>query len=307
MATSRELTSIAAAVKSRTDRTPPLRARAGTALESSLPQAGRRRVKHANNLYDVEVVEEHDDRVKIHYTGYTDRFDQWISRSDVVYRPPCTPMDCEENSPLYLLACNIKQKLWPSKTEDPLVKVYMPFSEEAFRALATQGKVAGVIRGCKHYRIESYGALSEFLGDQWFIRVANIHGDFSYVILETIDFHFFRSRPLKDYAIDFCEDGSLRFTPAYIEQGHSLFSICARRWEQAQVKRLAVMVYSNLYHITTSPYRHHTHMLFTFFFHFLLSYITYKYMYNIQIHAEELQRESVKYFHSHPENIDDCE
>ncbi len=52
--------------------------------------------------------------------------------------------------------------------------------------------------------------------------VANVHVDCSYAMLETIDFHLFRSRPLKDYAIEVCEDGSMKFTPAYIEQYCSL-------------------------------------------------------------------------------------
>lgn len=43
-----------------------------------------------------------------------------------------------------------------------------------------------------------------------------------FMILENVSFHLFRSRPIKDFAIEVDEDGSLKLSPAYIQQGHSV-------------------------------------------------------------------------------------
>ncbi len=218
-----ELSSIAAAVKRRSGRIPSYRVREGA--RPTLPRAERRQVDPPNKLYDIEVVEEADEKVKIHYLGYSDKYDEWIQRRDVVYRPPSREADCEEEtlSPLRLLTCAIKQKLWPSKVEDPEVKVYIPFTTEAFQKLAANAELVGVVRGQERYTIDRYSALTDVLGEQWFIRIVNIHGDFAYTILETIYFHLFRPKPMLDYAVDVTEEGSTKFTPAYIE--HSL-SLC---------------------------------------------------------------------------------
>ena len=48
----------------------------------------------SKKLYPVSVIEEEDDRVKIHYEGYSDEYDEWRSKSDIksikkleVYQP----------------------------------------------------------------------------------------------------------------------------------------------------------------------------------------------------------------------------
>lgn len=45
-----------------------------------LPRA--RRVN--DKLYPIEVVEEKEDRVKIHFTGYDTKYDEWRSKTDIV-------------------------------------------------------------------------------------------------------------------------------------------------------------------------------------------------------------------------------
>ena len=43
-------------------------------------------------LYDIEVVEEdlENDKVKIHYVGYSDKYDEWRCSDEIVIRPPKT-------------------------------------------------------------------------------------------------------------------------------------------------------------------------------------------------------------------------
>ena len=40
-------------------------------------------VKTVDKLYAVEVVEEEGERVKIHYVGYDDRFDEWRQKEEI--------------------------------------------------------------------------------------------------------------------------------------------------------------------------------------------------------------------------------
>ena len=99
---------------------------------------------------------------------------------------------------LSMLACCIKQKLVPAKTEDPQVRTQVPFNNNS-RELLKQHIVLLTTkhRGYEGYGIKDYKDLNELLGDQWHIRVVNVNGDFSYAMLQTIQFHAFYPKPLQ--------------------------------------------------------------------------------------------------------------
>lgn len=85
-----------------------------------------------NYLYDIEVVEEEQYRVKIHYIGYGSDSDEWIRKSDIQYKPVAdslvaeTPDSDEVTQAFSTLASSIKQKLVPSKRfEDPAVRIHL--------------------------------------------------------------------------------------------------------------------------------------------------------------------------------------
>ena len=65
--------------------------------------------------------------------------------------------------------------------------------------------------------------LNELLGEQWHLRVANANGDYSYAMLQTIQFHAFYPKPLLDFtpSLSCTQDDpelSLQLTPFYTEQ-----------------------------------------------------------------------------------------
>ena len=172
-----------------------------------------------NHLLDIEVLEQEEYRVKIHYTGYSARHDRWIRKSEIEYKPASTTVPDKKLSLLAVLACAIKQKLVPSrKLEDPDVRLQLPFDRNTFTLLQQCGKPLGTFHGNRTYTIEKYSDLDPLLGKHWYIRVTNIYGDFSTVILEMIRFYLMQPRPLLD--IDFKKDvtGELNFTPSYLEQ-----------------------------------------------------------------------------------------
>ena len=112
-----ELSSIAA-IKGRRG----LRLRARKTVDiPALPRLQHINVEPRNKLYDISITEELEDKVKVHHVGYPEKFDEWRSRSDVVHKSSID--EDVELSPSYLLACSIKQRLFPRKLDDPAVKL----------------------------------------------------------------------------------------------------------------------------------------------------------------------------------------
>ena len=63
-------------------------------------------------------------------------------------------------------------------------------------------KVAGVpskvVHGTQRYKINHFRNLTPLLGSHWHFRGLNNHGDYGYVILETVE-HYLHKRPLVEY------------------------------------------------------------------------------------------------------------
>lgn len=120
---------------------------------------------------------------------------------------------------LSVLACSIKNSLTVSRKADSAVRIQLPFDMTEFQRLVEKGKSLGNSR----YGLQSYSDMNELLGDKWHLRIININGDFSYVILETVCFYLIRPKPIIEFDVENSDDSTnLRFTPVYIEQGYSL-------------------------------------------------------------------------------------
>ena len=86
-----------------------------------------------------------------------------------------------------------------------------------------RGKHAKDARGgVPTYTIDQYNDLDELLGKQWHMRVLNVNGDFSYIILGTASFHLTRGRPLSEYEVVRNEDGTYKFQEVFLEQNSYL-------------------------------------------------------------------------------------
>ena len=205
------------AVKERT-RTPSALGLEAAAQEEATVRLIRVR-DNPDRLYEIEVLEEDEHRVKVHYTGYSSRYDEWLRRSDLVFKPPKQLAHEPDFSLLSVLACSIKKSLVVSRKADSAVRIQLPFDIEVFHRLVEKGKSLGNSR----YGLQSYSDLSELLGDKWHLRITNINGDFSYVILETVCFYLNHLKPIIDFDVENSDDSTnLRLTPVYIEQGYSL-------------------------------------------------------------------------------------
>ena len=93
--------------------------------ERGAQSCSKRRKYSRSNLFPIEVIDEDTQhQVKIHYVGYSDKYDEWIRKSQIQYKPVVSPLSSQElnlqSHNFASLACCIKQKLVPSrKLEGP--------------------------------------------------------------------------------------------------------------------------------------------------------------------------------------------
>jgi len=185
--------------------------------------------KKRNGLYPIKVLEERDrGEVKIHYLGYGHVHDEWIRKSQIQYLPADSPRVTSKSSQFFTtLACEIKRNLLVDRHEDPKVRIQIPFDSTDFGILKSKGvAVNGQVKGQKIYGILNYCDLDQLLGEQWYLRVCNINGDFSYALLDTIKFHVMKPRAILEFRPDVtvCSpqlavntEIQVQFTPLFIQ------------------------------------------------------------------------------------------
>lgn len=150
-------------------------------------------------LYPVTITQSTSNRVKIHYIGYSSRYDEWRTISDLIHL----------ESPVYIsedygftqdLALKIKSSLSSQRKANPAVRIEMMYDKRTFdEGLRMKGKFKQQIRGVEHYTIDAYSDLDSLLGCNWHYRGLNSAGDFCYVLPGTVDFYLCRRRPLIHY------------------------------------------------------------------------------------------------------------
>ena len=202
-----------------------------TTVEVSPPSLPRRRATSSlKNLYDIEIVDEDEEneKVRIHYVGYSSEYDEWRKRSEIVVRPPhVTRVPSRVDSVNFSfsnLLCAIKKRLTPSR-EDPAIRIQLPFEEADCETLTQKGTK------CEHsnqYKIDSYSELDSVLGEDWHYRVVNTRGDFTFAVLETVRFHVYRPKPILEY-VPKLQDNKLQYIPAYTHQETQLVFTFVRR------------------------------------------------------------------------------
>ena len=129
----------------------------------------------------------------LHYVGYDSKFDEWEDEKDLVDMPsPCLTTECYD---LHQdLALKIKSSLTSKRKSNPVVRVEMPFDKNMFcHGLQCKGTVKKTVKGVDYYKICSYKDLDELLGHNWHYRGINCSGDFCYIVLETVEYHLYRS------------------------------------------------------------------------------------------------------------------
>ena len=170
--------------------------------DMKLPRAER--VKAMDKLYAVEVIEDDGDRVKIHYVGYEDRFDEWREKEEVEDWKDAEhggqQLETELYQPFSLhqeLAYHIKSSLKGSR-KDPVIRIEMPFDLLLFNGgLKCCGNLLRRSRGHDIYGLKryAYADLKPLLSDRWHLRILNPRRDFCYCTFKQWSTGFTRENP----------------------------------------------------------------------------------------------------------------
>ena len=170
--------------------------------DTKLLQAKRSSKHDTDKLFAVEIVEEEENRVKIHYTGYSSKHDEWRDKEDIV-EPTVASSEAGRYKLLdihEILAYAIKSSLVSGRDGDPAARVEVPFDRLIFQGgLKLAGKLVKVVRGEEHYGITQHKDLTPYLGEKWLIRGINAHLDFCAVLAETVTYYLHKKAPINDF------------------------------------------------------------------------------------------------------------
>jgi len=168
-------------------------------------------------LFSVKIIEKEDTRVKVHYIGYSNKFDEWKDESEVEVLHSKKLSVVDESTtykPFSLydkLHIKIKRALFCNRTASPIIKITMPFDLVLFdgglKLAAVPSKKTG---GIQYYKVTNYWDLNHLLGANWHFRCININGDYGYVIKDTLEFCIRKSRPLAEYICSSSDDSLIQ-------------------------------------------------------------------------------------------------
>jgi len=152
-------------------------------------------------LYPVDIVEEEEDRVKVHYIGYDSAHDEWKNREELE-----TLNDGGHELELYQpynfyeeLRWHIKNAL--STRRDLDVRIEMGIDAMLFQGgLKSLGYLKKRERGHEVYGIKAYKDLIPLFGENWHIRIKNKQLDFC-ASLETIEFYIRKRAPVQEFTL----------------------------------------------------------------------------------------------------------
>lgn len=152
-----------------------------------------------SKLYPIEVLEETEDRVKIHFTGYDAKYDEWRDRSDIV-APKCSLTQYRPFSLYNELKYQIKLALDSKRRKEPEVRIEIPFDEVLFNGgLKLRGVFQQHSHGHEVYTISNFSSLTPFIGEGWWYRCLNKHMNFCYINKNTVRYYLHNRVPVAEY------------------------------------------------------------------------------------------------------------
>lgn len=185
------------------------------AYESYVTSPKHRKIsKKDNNLYDIEIkeVDREKNLVRIHYKGYSDKYDEWrpyggedgyfpFVRQEKV--PDMTDESGSDRGKLLInkLRRETKRKLYSSRKEDPNVRIEIDVYEDVYCAILANLTNGVMERGRLVYHLPSNRLLDSILGPKWDKRIFNCNGDFAYVVEGTVKFWLGKKSPITEYKI----------------------------------------------------------------------------------------------------------
>ena len=196
-----------------------------------------KRTSRMNKLYPISIVGRDGSRVKIHYVGYSDAYNEWREAGDVVTLSPepgnpsrgsQTPQIIESYSLYKELSIKIKQFLTCGRKQSPTVIINMGFDYLLFTGgLQAAGVATRTVQGNTRYKIQAYSDLNFLLGKNWHYRGINKHGDYAYVALDSVEFYISKRQKVVEYMPPQPENDTI--TATHSDAGYSLTFSFVRR------------------------------------------------------------------------------
>ena len=197
-----------------------------------------KRTPSKNKLYPISVVQRDGSRVKIHYVGYSNGYDEWREAGDIVSLSPepsnpsggsQTPQLVQQPYSLYKeLGIKIKQALTCGRKQSPSVKINMGFDYLLFvGGLQAAGVTTRSIQGNTRYTIQAYSDLDFLLGKNWQYRGINKHGDYAYIDLDSVEYYIRKRPKVVEYMPPQSPNGNI--TAIHTDAGYTLTFSFIRR------------------------------------------------------------------------------
>ena len=147
-------------------------------------------------------------RIKIHYKGFPEEFDEWRDASDhpvvrleKVFQPSSQSLYDRREIFLQALSRNVKRSLFSSEEESPEINLELPVDQDVYKeTLASIGKTSQYGRN-RSVTLVSNEELGTLLGQSWSERIENKNGDFSYVINGTVRYWMKSPSPTREFKL----------------------------------------------------------------------------------------------------------
>ena len=165
-------------------------------------------------IFSLQIVDRDkiQNKVKIHFIGYSSDFDEWRDGDDLVdseksslgrFIPRFTPSEdslSDRASALFSrLSREIKFSLFSTKRESLEVRIEMQIDMDIYYTHLQNIGFVKKSRGREVHCVDNNSQLCDLLGSKWFERIQNVNGDFCYVIPGTVTFWLHEKKPVKEF------------------------------------------------------------------------------------------------------------
>ena len=136
-------------------------------------------------------------RLVFAHIGYGSQYDEWRDRDDIVPIPCLTMEKFDLNQELVF---KIKSSPLGNRKSNPVIRLTMPFDLITFNeGLGVSEHIVKTVSKIKYIKIRRYEELNPVLGPNWHFRGINTVGDYSYIILDSVEYYLYQRRGIAHY------------------------------------------------------------------------------------------------------------
>ena len=165
-----------------------------------------------NNLYEIEIkeVDVAAQRLKIHFKGYDEKFDEWrpftdgslpFVRLEKMSQPSTNSLQKRLNGFNERIYREIKRRLFSGRKDDAEIRIEIPIDVDVFNESFGSCTSFTPRRGKEIYAIDNNDILDVFFGLNWNERIINEQGDFAYVVPKTVKFWLTKRKPIIEFKL----------------------------------------------------------------------------------------------------------